>query len=121
MQSNGRFVWALRATLILLGLGLGGCEAAQNAAAGAGAYMEKVGQKMETKTEDTAITIAVKGALLKADDKLATRVKVSTGGGVVSLVGTVPTAGDKAKAEEIAAAQKGVQRVINAIEVGPDK
>lgn len=116
MSSNGR---AIQAALIILGLGLGGCEAAQNAAAGAGAYMEKVGHKVEAKTEDAAITIAVKGALLKADDKLATRVRVSTGGGVVSLVGVVATEADRAKAEEIAAAQRGVTRVINAIEVGP--
>jgi hyperosmotically inducible protein len=116
MNSKGR---AIRAALIILGLGLGGCEAAQNAAAGAGAYMEKVGQKVEAKTEDAAITVAVKGAMLKADDKLAAKVRVSTGAGVVSLVGVVATEADKAKAEEIAAAQRGVTRVINAIEVGP--
>lgn len=98
---------------------LAGCEAATNAAAGAGAYLDKTAEKIGQKTDDASITIAVKTALLKADEKLAKSVKVSTGSGIVSLTGTAPTAEAKAKAEEIASAQKGVMRVINAIDVAP--
>lgn len=100
-------------------LGLLGCDAASNAAAGAGAYIDKTAEKIGQTTDDASITIAMKGALLKADEKLAKSVKVSTGNGIVSLAGTAPTAAAKAKAEEIAGAQKGVMRVINAIEIAP--
>lgn len=110
---------AMMTAAILLGLGLAGCEAATNAAAGAGAYMEKTAEKIGQKTDDASITIAVKGALLKADERLGKSVKVSTGNGVVSLVGAVPTPEDRARAEQIAGTVTGVVRVINAIDVVP--
>lgn len=99
-------------------LGLMGCESASNAAATAGAYIDKTAEKVGQKADDASITLAVKTALMKADDKLGKSVKVSTGSGIVSLTGTVPTADAKARAEQIAAAQSGVMRVINAIDVG---
>jgi hyperosmotically inducible protein len=104
---------------IAAGLALAGCEAASNAAAGAGAYLDKTAEKIEQSTDDASITIAVKGALLKADEKLAAKVKVSTGKGVVSLVGAVATPEEKMRAEQIAGTVKGVERVINAIDVVP--
>jgi osmotically-inducible protein OsmY len=100
-------------------LPLAGCEAANNAAKGADAYLEKVGEKIGQGTEDAAITVAVKGALLKADEMLAKQVKVGSLKGRVSLSGTVPTAADKAKAEQIALTVKGVESVLNALDVGP--
>jgi hyperosmotically inducible protein len=102
-----------------LAIGLAGCDAASNAAAGVGAYAEKTANKIEQGTDDAGITIAVKGALLEADEKLAKRVKVSTGNGIVSLVGTVATPEDKVRAEQIAGRVKGVVRVINALDVVP--
>lgn len=102
-------------------LALAGCEAASNAAAGAGAYLDKTAEKIGQKTDDATITIAVKGALLKADDKLAGKVKVSTGNGVVSLVGAVATPEEKMRAEQIAGTVQGVTRVINAIDVVPQR
>jgi hyperosmotically inducible protein len=102
-------------------LTLAGCDAASNAAAGAGAYLDKTAEKIGQTTDDAGITIAVKGALLDADEKLADKIKVSTGNGVVSLVGTVATPEDKMRAEQIAGTVKGVVRVINAIDVVPQR
>lgn len=99
--------------------GIAGCNAAANAAAGAGAYVEKTAEKIGQKTDDASITLAVKGALLRADEKLGKQVKVSTGNGIVSLVGNVPTPEDRMRAEQIAGTVNGVVRVINALEVGP--
>lgn len=109
----------MTAALIVGSLALAGCDAASNAAAGAGAYLDKAADKIGQKTDDASITIAVKGALLEADEKLADKVRVSTGDGIVSLVGAVATAEDKARAEQIAGRVKGVVRVINAIDVAP--
>src|SRR5580704_9235372 len=96
-----------------------GCDAATNAANGAGALVEKTAVSIEQKTDDAAITLAVKGALTDADDMLARQVKVGTFKGVVSLSGTVPTPESKARAEQIALQARGVVRVLNALDVGP--
>jgi osmotically-inducible protein OsmY len=109
---------ALAAVLFAV-LPLAGCEAATNAANGAGAMIERTAEKIEQKTDDAAITLAVKGALVKADDMLGRQVKVGTLKGRVSLSGTVPTAADKARAEQIALGVKGVSEVLNALDVGP--
>jgi osmotically-inducible protein OsmY len=107
-----------RAVALIALFPLAGCQAATNAANGADAYLEKVGEKLGQGTEDTAITVAVKGALLKADEILARQVRVGTFKGRVSLSGTVPAAADKARAEQIALGVKGVTGVLNALEVG---
>lgn len=109
------------AALLLLVLPAAGCEAATNAASGAGAFAEKAAAKIEQKTGDAALTLAVKGALVKADDKLGRDVKVGALDGVVSLSGVVATPEAKARAEEITLGVKGVVRVMNAIDVGPPR
>jgi hyperosmotically inducible periplasmic protein len=99
-----------------------GCEAATNAANGAGAVIEKTAEKVGQQTSDASITIAVKGALMEADDVLGKNVKVGTANsGVVSLSGTVPTPEHKARAEAIALKVKGVVRVLNVLDVGPPR
>jgi osmotically-inducible protein OsmY len=109
------------AAALLLAIGaLAGCEAATNAVNGTDAILEKTAQKISQKTDDEALILAVKGAILKADDKLGWRVKVGAVAGSVSLSGKVPTPEDKAKAEDIASRVKGVTRVLNAIDVGAD-
>jgi osmotically-inducible protein OsmY len=110
---------AALAAVLLAVLPLAGCEAATNAANGAGAMIERTAEKIEQKTDDAALTLAVKGALVKADDKLGRQVKVGSLKGRVSLSGTVATAADKARAEQIAVGVKGVSEVLNALEVGP--
>jgi osmotically-inducible protein OsmY len=120
MPTNMRtWTGALRITLGLAALGaLTGCEAASNAATGAGAFVEKTAQKIEQGTDDTALTLAVKGALFKADEKLERAVHVGAFKNSVSLSGVVPTAEDKARAEQIAMSVKGVERVVNGLDVG---
>jgi hyperosmotically inducible protein len=99
--------------------GAAGCDAATNAANGAGALVDKAALSIEQKTNDAAITLAVKGALADADGVLARQVKVGTYNSIVSLSGTVPTPELKARAEQIALEARGVVRVLNALDVGP--
>jgi hyperosmotically inducible periplasmic protein len=117
MNIDSRKPATLVLTLALLAAA--GCDAASNAANGAGAYLDKTAEKIEQNTSDASITLAVKGSLVEADDKLGRQVKVGTFKGVVSLSGTVPTAEAKARAEQIATQARGVVRVINALDVGP--
>jgi hyperosmotically inducible protein len=98
---------------------LAGCDAATNTANGVGAFAEKTAQNIGEKTTDATISLAVKGALVDADTKLGQRVKVTTVQGVVTLSGVVGTPEDKARAEEIAKKAKGVQSVVNNIEIVP--
>jgi hyperosmotically inducible protein len=67
--------------------------------------------------DDTNITAAVKGRL--AQDKLSTltRIDVDTNNGVVSLNGTVESAEQRARAEQLARGAGGVKRVINNLQV----
>jgi len=107
--------------LVLASFPVAGCEAASNAANGAGAFVEKTAQKIGESTEDAAITVAVKGAIFKADEKLAGKVSVGTFKRAVSLSGTVQTAEEKTRAEQIATGVKGVEKVINALDIVPVK
>jgi hyperosmotically inducible protein len=109
------------ALLFLALLPTAGCEAATNAANGAGAIVEKTAEKIGQKTSDAALDLAVKGALIKADDVLGRQVKVGSLDGVVSLSGVVPTAEAKARAEQITLGVKGVVKVMNALDVGPTR
>jgi osmotically-inducible protein OsmY len=115
IEPMNRATLALTLTL----LSAAGCEAATNAANGAGAFVEKTAVNIEQKTSDASITLAVKGSLVQSDDMLGRQVKVGTANGIVSLWGTVPNAESKARAEQLATQARGVVRVINAIEVGP--
>ena len=89
------------AVVLITVLGLGaGCRAT-------------TGQSLGTNLNDTGITSEVKRKL--AADKMSslTRVSVDTVNGNVSLSGVVPTAADRARAEEIARQVDGVQQVTN--------
>jgi osmotically-inducible protein OsmY len=67
--------------------------------------------------DDAALTTAVKAKL--ASDKAATltRIDVDSNRGVVALNGVVSTPADRARAEELAAQVKGVNRVVNNLQV----
>ena len=95
----GRFV-----ALLALVAVLGGCQATTGRTAG------------ET-IDDSTITASVKGRL--AQDKLSTltRIDVDTNNGVVSLNGTVESAEQRARAEQLARGASGVKRVINNLQV----
>ena len=63
--------------------------------------------------DDAAITTALKAKLVKERAKNLVAVNVDTDHGVVHLKGTVPTERDRAEAERLARATKGVVDVRN--------
>ena len=67
--------------------------------------------------DDTNITTAVKAQL--AQDKLSTltRIDVDTNDGVVALNGTVESAEQRARAEQLVRKVGGVKRVVNNLQV----
>jgi len=69
--------------------------------------------------DDAKISTVVKSKLVA--DKLSNLVKVGVGvkNGVVTLSGTVDNWEQRTRAEELARGAKGVQRVVNDIEVKP--
>jgi osmotically-inducible protein OsmY len=83
---------------------LGGCQAMTGRTAG-------------QNVDDSNTTAAVKARL--AQDKVSslTRIDVDTNGGVVALNGTVESADQRARAEQIARGVGGVKRVINNLQV----
>ncbi len=69
--------------------------------------------------KDTKITTAVK-AKLGADHPANLKdISVKTENGTVYLSGTVPTAEQRARAQELAASVKGVNKVVSQIAVKP--
>jgi osmotically-inducible protein OsmY len=90
--------------LIALVLVLGGCQSMTGRTAG-------------QNVDDTNTTAAVKARL--AQDKVSslTRIDVDTNAGVVALNGTVESAEQRARAEQIARGVGGVKRVINNLQV----
>lgn len=93
----------IAAVLLLSGL-LGGCQAV-------------TGRTTGQNIDDSNTTAAVKTQL--AGDKVSslTRIDVDTNAGVVSLNGTVESAEQRARAEQIAKGVGGVKRVINNLQV----
>lgn len=83
---------------------LGGCQAMTGRTAG-------------QNVDDSNMTAAVKSRL--AQDKVSslTRIDVDSNAGVVALNGTVESAEQRARAEQIARDVGGVKRVINNLQV----
>lgn len=74
----------------------------------------------EQQIDDAALTAKVKSQMI-ADGRVSpTRVNVDTAGGVVTLKGIVPTAAEKAAAEEIARKVEGVKSVTSQLTVDPN-
>jgi hyperosmotically inducible protein len=96
------------AQLLLVAFGLvwvlAGCQAMTGRTAG-------------QNVDDSNTTAAVKSRL--AQDKVSslTRIDVDTNDGVVALNGTVESAEQRARAEQVARAVGGVKRVINNLQV----
>ena len=67
--------------------------------------------------DDTKITASVKAKLVADRPANLTRVDVDTTNGVVYLNGAVDTAEQRARAEQLAREAKGVQRVVNNLQV----
>jgi hyperosmotically inducible protein len=93
----------LTAVLVLVFM-LGGCEAI-------------TGRTVGKNIDDSNTTAAVKTQLARDKASSLTRIDVDTNGGVVALNGTVESADQRARAEEIARRVSGVKSVINNLQV----
>jgi hyperosmotically inducible protein len=103
-------------------------ERAKTAGASAAAEFKDAGEKaaqlttdaaakLSEKLEDAAITAKVTTGLAADKDLSATRIKVASRDGVVTLKGPVPSAAAKERAAEIARNVKGVSTVNNQLTV----
>jgi hyperosmotically inducible protein len=86
---------------------------ADSSSAGRSASSESVGQNVS----DGTITAKVKAELIGAKDVKASGVHVKTHRGVVRLTGTVPSAAEKQRAQEIVEGISGVRSVHNRLKV----
>ena len=67
--------------------------------------------------DDASITAAVKAKLVSDRAANLTRVNVDTNNGTVYLIGSVDSAEQKARAEQLAWQAKGVKNVVNNLQV----
>ena len=78
-----------------------------------------VGSAHAADTPDSWITMKTKLALMTTDGVSTSHLNVDTVKGVVTLHGQVPTAADKAKAEDVAKGIEGTKEVRNLLQVVP--
>jgi osmotically-inducible protein OsmY len=74
-----------------------------------------------TSADDTAITATVKTTLVADGPTNLTRVDVDTSRGTVYLNGAVESAEQKARAEQLAWQASGVKKVVNSLQVLPQR
>lgn len=98
-----------------IALTLNGC--AQPAGSAPQASSETMGQHLD----DGTITTKVKADLLMAKNVKSTGIHVQTRQGIVWLSGTVPTANDKAAAEDVVQNVAGVAGVKNHLTVAAEE
>jgi hyperosmotically inducible periplasmic protein len=75
------------------------------------------GKSAGTNADDATITASVKTKLVAEKASNLTRVDVDTNNGNVYLIGTVDTAEQKARAEQLARQAQGVKNVVNNLQV----
>jgi hyperosmotically inducible periplasmic protein len=75
------------------------------------------GDTLGQNIDDTTITTSVKAKLAADKGSSVTRVQVDTNRGVVALTGTVESAADRARAEQIVRGVSGVRGVANNLQV----
>src|SRR4051812_41098726 len=93
---------------VLFVVSLAGCQSMTGKSAGAN-------------VDDATLTAKVKSKLVADKAANMTRIDVDTNGGIVYLNGTVQTAQQKAKAEELARDTQGVKKVINNLQVASQR
>jgi hyperosmotically inducible protein len=92
------------AALLVLVMAIAGCESMTGKSAG-------------TNVDDATITASVKSKLVADRAANLTRVDVDTNSGTVYLNGTVDSAEQKARAEQLARQAQGVKSVVNNLQV----
>ena len=75
------------------------------------------GKSAGTNADDATITASVKTKLVAEKASNLTRVDVDTNNGTVYLNGTVDTAEQKTRAEQLARQAQGVKNVVNNLQV----
>jgi len=80
---------------------------------------KQAGRSIGTGLNDGWLWVKVRYELAAADDLADSTINVDVNNGVVTLSGTVPTAAQKAKAEQIAKSVEGITSVKNQITVAP--
>ena len=75
------------------------------------------GKSAGTSADDATITASVKTKLVAEKASNLTRVDVDTNNGTVYLNGTVDTAEQKARAEQLARQAQGVKNVVNNLQL----
>ncbi len=93
------------AAVVLLAIALSGCQAMTGRTAG-------------QNVDDARISTAVQTTLTSDKASNFTRIDVDTTNGVVYLNGTVQSAEQKARAEQLAGRVDGVKKVVNNLQVG---
>ena len=81
------------------------------------ACQSMTGKSAGTNVDDATITASVKSKLVGDKPANLTRVDVDTNNGTVYLNGTVDSAEQKTKAEQLAWQAKGVKSVVNNLQV----
>ena len=81
------------------------------------ACQSMTGKSAGTNIDDAGITASVKSKLVAEKASNLTRVDVDTNNGTVYLNGTVESAEQKAKAEQLAGQASGVKTVVNNLQV----
>ena len=99
----GRAVNALGVAVVALAL-VAGCQSLTGKSAG-------------TNVDDSAVTASVKTKLVADKAANLTRIDVDTNRGTVYLTGSVDTAEQKARAEQLAWRASGVKGVVNNLQV----
>ena len=75
------------------------------------------GETLGENIDDTTITTTVKAKLAAEKGITLTRVQVDTNRSIVQLSGTVESAGDRARAEQVTRGVGGVKGVVNNLQV----
>lgn len=75
------------------------------------------GRTVGQNIDDSNLTAAVKTQLARDKISTLTRIDVDSNGGVVSLNGTVESAEQRTRAEQITRGVSGVRRVINNLQI----
>jgi hyperosmotically inducible protein len=81
------------------------------------ACQSATGRSMGTNVDDATITASVKSRLVGDKPANLTRVDVDTNNGTVYLNGTVESAEQKTRAEQLARQARGVRTVVNNLQV----
>jgi hyperosmotically inducible periplasmic protein len=96
--------WKTLSAVIILSLLLASCQATTGRTAG-------------RNVDDATLTASVNAALVSDKPSNFTRIDVDTTNGVVALNGTVESAEQRARAEQLASRVNGVKKVVNNLQV----